>query len=223
MSTQAHTKVKEPRTQILITDISKRQFESKWPVELKTELFERKFPELKRKLQYYSPLAFLNRIVIIFDDEPAAVRVYEYLRDSVLKNDQSCRVYLAESLLARPRAKSADDSQELSEQEAEKRKPVLSIDTEPSHTGVNASSLTLGSPSLSPERGTLDSPTLLKFDNESKPHYYQEPLPNLDKSRSSSQIPSSLRISTTNSSHSSRTDLNRPPPSPSITINEFYH
>lgn len=215
------TKLKEPRTQILITDIPKKQLESKWPVELERQLFEQKFPELKRKLQYYTPLAFLNRIVLIFEDEVAAVKVYDYLKESLLGNGHSFRIYLTESLLARPRAKSVDQVRESSEQIGGKDKPVLSIDTDTSKTGVNSSSLSLGSPSLSPDRNNLDSPTLLKFDNESKLHYYQEPLPGMHKTRSPPRFSPTLKINTTASGSSG--DLNRPPPSPSITINGFPH
>lgn len=221
MSGIIDTNSKDSRTQILITDIPRDQFESKWPVELESELFDREFPELKRKLQYYTPLAFLNRIVIIFDDEPATVKVYNYLKDSLLAKGHSVKVYITESLLTRPRARSVDDAEGSSEEEGGKRKPVLSIQTDPSKTGISSTSMALGSPSLSPERNTLDSPTLLKFGNESKAHYYQEPLPRVNRPRSPAQYSPTLAINT--SATGAKNGLDRPPPSPSITINEFSH
>lgn len=233
-------KLKEPRTQILITDIPKNIFDSKWPDDLKKQLFELKFPELKKKLQYYTPLAFLNRIVIIFDDETTTMRIYDFLKQSFKDTGRDFKIYLAESLLMKPRSKSADDlgeSGSSSEELNDEKKPILSIDTNPSNTGVNSSSLSLGSPSLSPERSTLESPTLLKFDSQSKLHYYKEPLPKFTKSNSQSSIsstdftkylfkpepspitnPSSSGLTPTPSS-----DLSMPPPSPSITLNEFTH
>ncbi|QLQ81469.1 hypothetical protein HG537_0F02300 [Torulaspora globosa] len=239
MSDQLEKKFREPRTQILITDIPKIRFDSKWPEDLEKELFEREFVGLKRSLQYYTPLAFLNRIVIIFDDEKAARTVYEYLKDHLRKF--SYRIYLAESLLARPRAKSMDDAGESDNAEGEyqgQRKPVLSINTYPCNTGVSSSSLSLGSPSLSPERNSLDSPTLLKFDSKSKAHYYQEPLPKSDRGSSlkgfSSSTdmprylykpePSPMTISSSSDGALASTvssDDKIPPPSPSITLNEF--
>lgn len=239
MSEQEEKKVREPRTQILITDIPKKQFDSKWPETLEKELFEGEFAGLKQKLQYYTPLAFLNRIVIIFDDEPAAKNVYAHLKHRL--QNLPYKIYLAESLLVKPRAKSVDDLNESDGAGANARvdgKPVLSINTDPSNTGIKSSSLSLGSPSLSPERNPLESPTLLKFDRQSKAHYYKEPLPRFHRASSQSSLSSStdmvtylykpepsLATVTSSSDAASSTDseLRIPPPSPSITLNEFTH
>ncbi|QLL30926.1 hypothetical protein HG536_0A07410 [Torulaspora globosa] len=236
MPEQLEKKFKEARTQILITDIPKIKFDSKWPEDLEKELFEREFVDLKRKLQYYTPLAFLNRIVIIFDDEAAAETVYEYLKDRL--RNFSYRIYLAESLLAKPRAKSMDDAEESDSPGGESQnhcKPVLSINTYRS-TGASSLSLSLGSPSLSPEKNSLDSPTLLKFDSQSKAHYYQEPLPRSDRGSSLTSFssctdvpkylykPEPSPMTTTSSgglASSISSDDKIPPPSPSITLKEF--
>lgn len=237
MPEQVEKKFNEPRNQILITDIPKVKFDSKWPEDLEKELFEREFVGLKRKLQYYTPLAFLNRIVIIFDDEAAARTVYEYLQEHLKKSPY--RIYLAESLLARPRAKSLDDVEESGSPDGEyqsHRKPVLSINTYPCNTGVSSSSLSLGSPSLSPERSNLDSPTLLKFDSKSRAHYYQEPLPKSDRGSSLKSFssatdmprylykpePSPMTATSSEGDLASSISSDKiPPPSPSITLNEF--
>lgn len=242
MSELLEKKLKEPRTQILITDIPRNKFDSKWPEELEKELFEKEFTGLKRKLQYYTPLAFLSRIVIIFDDEAAARTVFEYLKRRLA--EISCKIYLAESLLKKPRAKSVDDRQDNGDElreSREQRKPVLSINTDPANTGVSSSSLSLGSPSLSPDRNSLDSPTLLKFDSQSKAHYYKEPLPRPARGGSQTSFssatdmprylyrpePSPMTVTTTSSdggkASSTDSDLRIPPPSPSITLNEFPH
>ena len=60
---------KQMRTQILITDIPSGKFTSKWPTQLEKTLFKEQFPNLQSHLQYYTPLPFLNRIIIIFDNE----------------------------------------------------------------------------------------------------------------------------------------------------------
>lgn len=236
---------KQPKTQILITDIPKNSFDSKWPTELEKQLFEVKFPNLKSKLQYYTPLAFLNRIVIIFDDEATAIEVYEYLKTFLKETGKDVKLYLAESLLAKSRSKSVDDAESgsplnlSSSENVENEKPILSIDTNPSNTGVNSSSLSLGSPSLSPDRNGLESPTLLKFENQSKLHYYKEPLPRFAKSKSQTSLRSNDNTTylfkpgtqsavgssslTPSSSNNLMEGTDFPPSSPSITLDEFTH
>lgn len=143
-----------PRTQVLITNVSKQLFDQGWPRDLDRELFDHKFPGLRCQLSYYTPLGFLSRIVIIFKDEQSALKVFHYLKGR-LTGEQ--KVYLSESLLAKPASHS--------DGEAEQVRPQLRL-----RTSSDASS-----PSLSPDRA--ESPTLLKFDNQSKLHLYQEPLP----------------------------------------------
>ncbi|AQZ15061.1 RCN2 (YOR220W) [Zygosaccharomyces parabailii] len=176
-----------PKTQVLITNVSKELFEQGWPRDLDRELFEQKFPSLKPQLCYYTPLGFLSRIVIIFKDEQSALQVFQYLQGRV--TDQQ-KVYLSESLLAKPPSHS--------DGEVEQTRPQLSLNT----------SSDVASPTLSPER--TDSPTLLKFDNQSELHPYQEPLP---KEHAESLV------------HGTRClweDLEQPL-SPSITLDEFRH
>ena len=67
------------RVQILLTNVDKKLFQQGWPRELESELFNTKFPQLRSRLSYFSPLPFLNRIVIIFADETSAGQVYDYL------------------------------------------------------------------------------------------------------------------------------------------------
>lgn len=230
------------KTQILITDIPSECFKQKWPEQLEKELFEDKFPEFKAQLFYYTPLSFLNRIIIILSDEATTLKVFNYVHSLVQDQGRKVKMYLTESLLSKPRSKSTDDVSNLPEQKSQDQesrndKPILSIDTNPLSTGVNSSSLSIGSPSLSPDRTCLESPTLLKFDNQSKLHYYKEPLPKLNRRESLNtststddtkylfkpkQSSASMTI-LTNLTPSSTKSFDIPPPSPSITLNEFHH
>ncbi|QLG74018.1 hypothetical protein HG535_0F05300 [Zygotorulaspora mrakii] len=257
-----------PKTQILITDIPTAYFKEKWPDQLEKELFVKLFPQFSSNLLYYSPLAFLNRIVIIMDNEETTIQMYNSLKNLLASQKRTAKLYLTESLLTKPKSRSSDDltlmskrsperqntntttdthleqpeSQRLqtpSQQLSQASKPILSIDTDPSSTGISTYSLSIGSPSLSPDRTSLESPTMLKFDSQSKLHYYKEPLPKLNKRVSQSTFDSSPADTTTYlfkprntgdlasasstdmvSSSSSRIDI--PPPSPSITLNEFH-
>ena len=181
---QARRRMSQAKTQILITGVPKTRFTAKWPEDLEKQLFVTQFPQHKSKLSYYSPLAFLNRIVIILDDEESAKQIYEFLQPIVTKAGDDMKIFLTESLLV-PRSRSVDDTANvtpvrkgsITEALLESGKPILSLDTNPSNTGVNANSLSIGSPSLSPQRNNAGSPTLLKFSDDSKPCYYKEPLP----------------------------------------------
>ena len=259
------------RTQILITGIPRDKFQSKWPESIKKTVFEEKFPELSPKMQYFTPLPFLNRIVIIMTDEESTLQVYNFLKSLIAKEngrlltvDKGIKLFMMESLLPLRSASlddvgrivatptttqflinngisinvtSHDDSNEggsissgndnnsnssrssissinfdtesrksddkvvlvtgsesasmgslgLSidstpngrsrSNGSDKLKPILSLDTNPFRTGITRDSLTLGSPSLSPDRSSIEAPTLLKFSRESKPYLYKEPLP----------------------------------------------
>lgn len=74
----------QPKTQILITDIPKEKFDCNWPQQLEDLIFKEQFPQVKPHLEYYTPLAFLNRVVIIFDQEPATLQVYEFLKTKLV-------------------------------------------------------------------------------------------------------------------------------------------
>lgn len=186
----------QPKTQILITDIPKDKFTGKWPEQIEKKLFSATFPQYKAKLEYFTPLAFLNRIVIILNDEQSANDIYNFLIP-IISQEEGIKVFLTESLLL-PRSRSFDDTENqlsvlnkapnnnnvgqtrrgsISEMFLDSGKPILSLDTNPLRTGVDVSSLSVGSPSLSPDKCNLNTPTLLKFDAESKPYYYSEPLP----------------------------------------------
>ena len=256
------------RTQILITGIPRDKFLSKWPESLRKTVFEEKFPDLAPKMQYFTPLPFLNRIVIIMTDEESTLQVYNFLKSLIEKEngrlltvDKGIKLFMMESLLPL-RSASLDDvgrivatptttqflinngisinvtshddlneggsissdnnnntststnnsdfdteSQKSDDKvvlvtgsesasmgslglsidstptsrsrsnRSDKLKPILSLDTNPFRTGITRDSLTLGSPSLSPDRSSIESPTLLKFSRESKPYLYKEPLP----------------------------------------------
>lgn len=200
----------QTKTQILITDIPKEKFTQKWPQTIETLLFKTKFPELKSKLQYFTPLPFLQRIIIILDDPHSATKIFEFLRDGDYVQ-KPLKLFLTESLLGgSSRSRSFDDSannnsipfdrttnpfldlnkhmtsndsQDGSSQDTSTR-PILSLETNPLKTGITTGSLAVGSPSLSPDNGTLESPTLLKFNKDDKPHYYREPLPRASSSSS---------------------------------------
>ena len=60
---------------------------------------------------------------------------------------------------------------------SDKLKPILSLDTNPFRTGITRDSLTLGSPSLSPDRSSIESANVAEVLEESKPYLYKEPLP----------------------------------------------
>lgn len=207
------------KTQILITDIPKDKFIKKWPASLENEIFKDNFPDLRSKLQYFTPLQFLNRIVIIMNDSESTQQIYHYLKDKVISKPM--KIFITESLLGnqQPRANSFDDSAKSniefnkttnpfiiettdikndnntdlkhSNKSSTKssrsnsngsikisfNRPILSLDTNPLKTGISSSSLSFGSASLSPDRASIDSPTLLKVGKNDKLHYYQEPLP----------------------------------------------
>ncbi|SCU93567.1 LAME_0F04258g1_1 [Lachancea meyersii CBS 8951] len=206
------------KTQILITDIPHQDFANGLPQKLQKLLFEEQFPSLKSHCQYYTPLAFLNRVVLIFDQEEATLTVHEFLLEH-LASQKPIKVFLTESLLAKPRSKSHDSSPIDNVEFHTFKKPQLSLDTQGSPNG---------SPSLSPDRADPRSPTAMKFPDDGKIHYYQEPLP---KSESPERDNTSqegtkllyqprLSLNTTNTGRSSDSFMSAPV-SPSITLNEF--
>ncbi|CAI2027834.1 hypothetical protein SEUBUCD646_0H02560 [Saccharomyces eubayanus] len=184
---------KQMRTQILITDIPREKFDSKWPTQLEKTLFTEQFPKLQSNLQYYTPLPFLNRIVIIFDNEDDTLKVFEFLQGLLAKESGgTIKLFVTESLLnnQRPRSRSSDDAAVFLGDsspvlEGHHSKPLLSINTDPGVTGVDTSSLSKGGSSLSPDKSSLESPTFLRLSTDSKPFSYQEPLPKLSRSSSS--------------------------------------
>ncbi|KAJ9569333.1 RCN2 [Nakaseomyces glabratus] len=230
------------KTQVLITDVPKNKFDSKWPDTLEKKLFKEKYPQYRKHLQYFTPLPFLDRVIIILDDEAATMEIYEYLQkeEPSVVNDKSIKLYLTESLLSnrfRSRSmgeSSPEDSNAASNGSADSNsaigdKPILSLDTNPVSTGINVQSLAMGSPSLSPDRRTsLESPTLLKFANDEKAHLYREPLPTKsDSSKESSPGTTELHKSqklTLSTDAVNKMASNTPPPlSPSITVDEFFN
>ncbi|KAH3902276.1 uncharacterized protein SCODWIG_01102 [Saccharomycodes ludwigii] len=152
----------KPKQQILITDIPKEQFNNDWPSALKKELFEKKFPELLPDLLYYTPLPFLSRLIIIFNKESCARRVYDYItgKDNGIKIVPGVNIYLVESLLQKKhRSKSFTGS-------INQLPSVITTDLQ------QEISSTLSPNSIN---NVNTSPTVLKYDN--KVRYYQEPLP----------------------------------------------
>lgn len=247
------------KTQILITDIPKNKFSEEWPKWLEKQLFEDKFPELKINLQYFTPLSFLNRIVIIMDTEASTITIYEYLKDVIARDSVKMKLYMTESLLISNvngsdknpiRSRSFDDVNKYTNNNnngqeikldpikdlTSLRKPILSLDTNPQTTGVSLNSLSVGGQSLSPDRASLESPTLLKFSGDSKSIYYQEPLPKVSLPEGA---PNTLRTATTclfepgrdttsltvdtgrDNVTNSDSANNTPPKSPTITLNQF--
>ena len=254
------------KTQILITDIPKNKFTQKWPKTIETLLFDKKFPELKSKLQYFTPLPFLQRIVIILNDPKSALKLYDFLKDGKYVN-KPMKLFLTESLLigSTPRACSFDDSMNdnsisydkttnpflhISKDKSDsnknvnvesqgnlKSKPILSLETNPLKTGITLGSLSIGSPSLSPDNSSLESPTLIKFGKEEKLHYYREPLPRMNSSPSfnmnrnmditpvTSKQNDGERLDVDNKTSDSENispSISTPQKSPSITINPVF-
>ncbi|CDO93597.1 unnamed protein product [Kluyveromyces dobzhanskii CBS 2104] len=100
------------KTQILVTDLENEIFSEGWPRLLEETLFQKQFPDIVP--EYYSPLPSLHRIVIIVRSEEEAVRVYRFLQTFVGENSKlaTCKVYLTESLISKPRSRSFDDKNE---------------------------------------------------------------------------------------------------------------
>lgn len=263
----------ETKTQILITDIPKEKFTQKWPKTIETLLFETEFPLLKPKLQYFTPLPFLQRIIIILDDPQSATEIFEFLRDGDYVQ-KPLKLFLTESLLVgSSRSRSFDSSsnnsvtfdrttnpflelnKHISNYSPESgsqdnaTKPILSLETNPLRTGISSGSLAAGSPSLSPDNGMLESPTLLKFDKDDKPHYYREPLPRVNSNSSLNSGSENYKHDNSNKDgtpfntvtrdeakisqsdeefnlnierKSTSTSIATPPKSPSITINSVF-
>lgn len=187
------------KTQILLTNVNKVLFQEGWARDLESKLFDQEFPHLRSKVSYYSPLPFLNRIVIIFKDEASANRVYDYLV-SVDHVPEHVKVYLSESLLSQ-RSNSESDTGKISGRTVNGNKPILSLNTTEQDGNLT-------SPTLSPDRA--GSPTLLKFDENSEYHRYQEPLPKNEKQP--------IQVGT----RCLWKDVGQPM-SPSITLDEFEH
>lgn len=205
------------KTQILITDVSPQEFSRGWPQELESLLFEREFPQFKKNCEYYTPLAFLHRIVIIFDQEAATLQVHNYLAKTLAS--KPVKVYLTESLITKSRARSFDEADFNADVAgATHTKPKLSLDT--CESTVNA-------PSLSPVRSDPHSPTAIKSLEDGKIHFYQEPLPKLDSPTYSGSPPGETkllykpRLSLDTKHINQATPTLSTPISPSITLNEF--
>ncbi|SCV05772.1 LANO_0H14840g1_1 [Lachancea nothofagi CBS 11611] len=206
------------KTQILITDIPHQEFDNGWPQTLQKQLFDEKFPHLKKHCQYYTPLAFLHRVVIIFDQEDATLAVHSFLVQDLAS--KPVKVYLTESLLSRSRSKSEDSTKNSEDIEFHTfKRPQLSLDTQGSQ-GISVA--------LSPERADTHSPTAMKFPNDGKVHYYQEPLPKPESPEKQDTTPGStkllyqphLTLNTAYTGHSSDS-ISSVPVSPSITLDEF--
>lgn len=239
------------KTQILITDIPKDKFSEKWPTTLENEIFRDHFPNLRLKLQYFTPLQFLNRIVIIMLDQDSTEQIYQFLKDKVISKPM--KIFMTESLLGnqQPRANSCDDaiksniefndstnpfrvagndspetvaetfantnldtttsplasrSNSNSSIKVSRNKPILSLDTNPLKTGISSSSLSFGSASLSPDRASIDSPTLLRVSKNDKLHYYQEPLPKNNEPTSDNNDNNAVRNGSNSCSNSLTSD-----------------
>lgn len=97
------------KTQILVTNLDSEKFNEGWPRSLEETLFQKQFPHITP--EYYSPLPFLHRIVIILSSEDEAVRVFQFVQNYVREvlGLTDCKVYLTESLISKPRSKSVDD------------------------------------------------------------------------------------------------------------------
>ncbi|SCU82752.1 LADA_0C07712g1_1 [Lachancea dasiensis] len=205
------------KTQILITDVPQRDFDKEWPQDLQKQLFEQNFPDLKKHCLYYTPLAFLRRVVIIFDEEEATNAIHEYLVRELAASHQSVKIHLTESLLSKPRARSQESLSNAEEVDFQTfKRPQLSLRTDSSQPA---------SPSLSPDRSSSHSPTAMRFPDDHKIHYYQEPLPKVHDEGNRSGAAKllyepRLTLNTTNTGQSSDS-LSPAPMSPSITLNEF--
>lgn len=177
------------KTQILITDIPRDAFTSNWPNELRSKLFSIKFPQYFKLLNYFTPLAFMNRIILILDTEYAANDIYNFLQnEKTNKNDKylnSSKLFLTESLITKPRSNStptlSNTTTTTTSTNKQEETPVLSIDTNPHSTGINKNSLERGSISLSPDSSSLMSPTLLSMEGNDTKRYYMEPKPDSRK------------------------------------------
>ncbi|AAS51331.1 ACR105Wp [Eremothecium gossypii ATCC 10895] len=206
------------RTQILITDVPKARFDEQWPQLLRREMAI-SFPDVEP--EYFTPLSFLNRVVIIFRGEEDTARVYEWLRERCAR--EHYKVYLSEPLVGKPRGRSltavspqAGDGAE----EAEVERPLLQIDTA-SAADSAAGGLFPPSPSLSPDKQI--SPTKIKFPDDPKVHYYMEPAPERhtpvpERGTGVPSDPSGTQFLYRGRSLSPRDNM---PLSPSITLNRF--
>lgn len=193
------------KTQILITDIGKDKFENSWADDLRKMLFEREF--LTIRPEYFTPLPFLNRIVIIFRNEDDALKIYEYLQKYLLGT--KVKLCLTESLIGKTRSASADLCEYDNNDDTTRHMTVdTSIDNSKSESICNSSSL---SPDLP------ISVTKLKFPDDPHVRYYKEPAPEKLKLKISDDKTNS---NLTHFLYKSKTsdDL---PPSPSIVLNEF--
>ncbi|QEU60605.1 Rcn2 [Kluyveromyces lactis] len=166
------------KTQILVTDLDSDKFNEGWPRSLEETLFQKQFPHITP--EYYSPLPFLHRIVIILSSEDEAVRVFQfvqnYVREALGLTD--CKVYLTESLISKPRSKSVDD------------KDVNST------TSTAAAAAAVKTQSQSRSQTTSDS-------TESSNHSGKKPVLKVNTSYSSSSVTQSEDKSNTISSPSS--------------------
>lgn len=230
------------KTQILITDIENEKFAEGWPQTLESVLFKEQFPEIEP--EFFSPLPFLHRIVIILRTDVEAGQVYGFLKGYLLANKTShgCKVYLTESLISRPRARSFND---VKSDGTGDTKPVLRIDT--SSYSVPAVPLcrprrgSISSPSsLSPDQPI--SPTRVRLQDDQEEYFYMEPAPSKSKQNDAPIVEGSTSLQTASKPMRSRhitlreegdganddgngmsgNGSNRQPRSPSITITNMF-
>lgn len=170
------------RTQILITDVADEKFSHGWPQELEKELFERTYPNIVP--DFYSPLPFLHRIVIILHTDEEAEIIHDYLKKYLEEdlNKQNYKIYRTESLISRPRARSMND---VGADLGEDGRPVLKIDTSASGSSTSVrdilqESIATHSTLSSPDQPI--SPTRLRLQDGQKEYFYMEPPPSKVKS-----------------------------------------
>ncbi|AGO11356.1 AaceriACR105Wp [[Ashbya] aceris (nom. inval.)] len=206
------------RTQILITDVPKERFDEQWPQQLRHEMAAR-FPDVEP--EYFTPLSFLNRVVIIFRNEADTTRVHEWLRERFTR--EQYKVYLSEPLVGKPRGRSltaASPQMADGAEETEVERPLLQIDTA-SAVDSAAGGLFPPSPSLSPDKQI--SPTKIKFPDDPKVHYYMEPAPerHTPVPQQGTGVPSDPSGTQYLYRGRSRSPRDNMPLSPSITLNRF--
>ncbi|AET41603.1 Rcn2p Ecym_8325 [Eremothecium cymbalariae DBVPG len=208
------------KTQILITDIPRERFDERWPQEVERRL-RKEFSNVEP--DYFTPLSFLDRIVIILRRERDTADVYEWLKRELVEDP--IKIYLTEPLINKPRSRSAvagrdragkDEDLEMDKGVLDKDgKPVLKIDISA------AEGLGLGSsPKLSPEKQI--SPTRLRFPDDPKVYYYMEPAPERSPTGPKFSEPCSSCSNGTQYLYRGRSPslTDKMPSSPSITLNQ---
>lgn len=145
-----NTNMTVEKNKIIISNIPKNElnkFNEEFSQKLHVNLFIEKYPAFKANLQSFTNLAFFNRIIIILNDSNATSEIFQYLLQDI-KTD-GVKITISQDLLKRPQL-TVDSN--LARNENDKNKTEL-------HYFID------------------DSPTLLKFAEKTKCHYYSEPLP----------------------------------------------